>query len=135
MQKGRKKTGTQASLRHLVCLKFLLSSQESDSDSDDLTTFPGSGIEHGRGVSSSSQPVTPPLAQSHERDVRGDKVKNTQPGITKCDRTVQTYIEKPQDCDEYYFMSLVKMFKRLSPQKKADVRMKIERLLFEAECE
>lgn len=50
-----------------------------------------------------------------------------------CDRTVQTNIEKPQDCDEYYFMSLVKMFKKLPPEKKADVRMKIERILFEAE--
>ena len=43
--------------------------------------------------------------------------------------------EKPQDCDEFYFMSLAKMFKKLSDQKKADVRLKIERLLFEAEFE
>ncbi|KAK2853772.1 hypothetical protein Q5P01_006433 [Channa striata] len=57
------------------------------------------------------------------------------PIFGKCDQAVQTYMEKPQDCDEYYFMNLVKMFKKLSPQKKAGVRMKIERLLFEAEFE
>ncbi|XP_056239027.1 uncharacterized protein LOC130173622 isoform X1 [Seriola aureovittata] len=56
-----------------------------------------------------------------------------EPHSSKCDQTVQTNIEKPQDCDEFYFMNLVKLFKKLSPKKKAEVRLKIERVLFEAE--
>ncbi|XP_074522850.1 uncharacterized protein LOC141787979 [Halichoeres trimaculatus] len=56
-------------------------------------------------------------------------------GSSKCDQIVQTDLDKPQDCDEFYFMYLVKIFKKLSPEKKARVRMKIERLLFEAEFE
>ncbi|XP_042344793.1 uncharacterized protein LOC121944900 isoform X2 [Plectropomus leopardus] len=59
----------------------------------------------------------------------------TEPNSSKCDQTAQTNIEKPQDCDEFYFMGLVKLFKKLTPQKKVEVRMKIERLLFEAEFE
>lgn len=48
--------------------------------------------------------------------------KSTEPESSKYHPTVQTNSEKPQDCDEYYFMSLVKMFKKLSPQKKVEVR-------------
>lgn len=53
--------------------------------------------------------------------------------VTKRDKMLQVNLEKPQDCDEFYFMNLVKMFKKLSPAKKTEVRMKIERVLFEAE--
>lgn len=56
-------------------------------------------------------------------------------GSSRCDQSVQTDLDKPQDCDQFYFMNLVKIFKKLSPDKKASVRMKIERLLFEAEFE
>ncbi|XP_031704656.1 uncharacterized protein LOC116384286 [Anarrhichthys ocellatus] len=82
---------------------------ESCDDGDDLTVITDRDHQHSRGASG-SQRVTPVVVQ-----------------------TVQTNSEKPQDCDEFYFMNLVKMFKKLSPQKKAEVRMKIERLLFEAE--
>ncbi|XP_071345709.1 uncharacterized protein [Trachinotus anak] len=83
---------------------------ESEDDGGRITIIPDSGDQSSQGVS-----------------VELDS--------SKCDQSVQTNIEKPQDCDEYYFMNLVKLFKRLSPQKKAQVRMKIERLLFEAEFE
>ncbi|XP_074477002.1 uncharacterized protein LOC141758999 isoform X2 [Sebastes fasciatus] len=97
---------------------------ESDDDSDDdVTSIVESDDQHSPGASSS---------QLVQRDTVGMK-RSTDP--SKCDRTVQTNIEKPQDCDEYYFMGLVKMFKKLSPRKKAEVRMKIERLIFEAEFE
>lgn len=55
------------------------------------------------------------------------------PNSSKGSQRVQTHMEKPQDCDEFYFMNLVKIFKRLTPQKKTDVRLRIERILFEAE--
>uniref|UniRef100_A0A1A8A5J1 Si:ch211-119d14.3 n=1 Tax=Nothobranchius furzeri TaxID=105023 RepID=A0A1A8A5J1_NOTFU len=58
---------------------------------------------------------------------------HSQPSPSKRDKMIQTNIEKPQDCDEFYFMGLVKLFKKLSPNKKAEVRMKMERILFEAE--
>ncbi|XP_037646438.1 uncharacterized protein LOC119500662 [Sebastes umbrosus] len=97
---------------------------ENDDDSDDdVTSIVDSDDQHSPGASSS---------QLVQRDTVGMK-RSTDP--SKCDRTVQTNIEKPQDCDEYYFMGLVKMFKKLSPRKKAEVRMKIERLIFEAEFE
>ncbi|XP_040900130.1 uncharacterized protein LOC121185777 isoform X2 [Toxotes jaculatrix] len=78
----------------------------------------------------SESPIVP---KSNECGTVGKR--SMEPESFKCHQTVQTNIEKPQDCDEYYFMNLVKMFKKLSPQKKAEVRMKIERLLFEAEFE
>lgn len=55
--------------------------------------------------------------------------------LSKCDRMVQTNMDQPQDCDEFYFMNLVKVFKKLTPCKKTEVRMKIERILFEAEVQ
>lgn len=70
-----------------------------------------------------------------ECDLKDNLKKETNLKPCTCDQTVQTNIEKTQDCDEYYFMSLVKTFKKLPPQKKAEVRMKIERILFEAEFE
>ncbi|XP_029946718.1 uncharacterized protein LOC115387916 [Salarias fasciatus] len=57
---------------------------------------------------------------------------SNQTEAAKRHQTVQTDLDKPQDCDEYYFMTLVKMFKKLSPHKKTGIRMTIERLLFEA---
>ncbi|KAM6950119.1 uncharacterized protein PEZ65_021807 [Lycodopsis pacificus] len=77
-----------------------------DGDGDDLTVITDRDHQHSRGASG-SQRETPVV--------------------------VQTNSDKPQDCDEFYFMNLVKMFKKLSLQKKAEVRMKIESLLFEAE--
>lgn len=109
--------------------------QESEDDDDDdnsveITIIPDSDdIQE----ASSSQSVTPISPNSSEHDTVRAMERTTQPDFSKCDKTVQTNIEKPQDCDEHYFMNLVKMFKKLSPQKKAGVRMKIERLLFEAE--
>ncbi|KAI3377454.1 hypothetical protein L3Q82_008630 [Scortum barcoo] len=98
---------------------------ESNKDSDDKTGILDSGEQSG-------QSVTPIIFKSNKCEAGG---MNMEPRSSKCDRTVQTNTEKPQDCDEFYFMKLVKMFKKLSPQKQADVRMKIERLLFEAEFE
>ncbi|KAL7405612.1 hypothetical protein ABVT39_004213 [Epinephelus coioides] len=94
----------------------------SDNDSEDIAIILDSDDPNSQGASSSS---------SRRRSRLATPIVNS----SKCDRTVQTNIEKPQDCDEYYFMSLVKLFKKLSPQKKSEVRMKIERLLFEAEFE
>ncbi|XP_035538067.1 uncharacterized protein LOC118343380 [Morone saxatilis] len=106
---------------------------ESDSDSDVITIIPDSDDQDIQGTSS-RQSVFPAISKSKKCDTSDKRKRSTEPAdVSKCDRTVQTNIEKPQDCDEYYFMNLVKMFKKLSPQKKADVRMKIERLLFEAE--
>ncbi|XP_027136784.1 uncharacterized protein LOC104930532 isoform X2 [Larimichthys crocea] len=96
--------------------------QESDGNRDNIIIL-NSGERGEEASSSSSQSVVPIAMMSADQ------------GSSKCDRSVQTNFEKPQDCDEFYFMSLVKLFKKLSPQKKADVRMKIERLLFEAEFE
>ncbi|XP_056598573.1 uncharacterized protein LOC130417224 isoform X2 [Triplophysa dalaica] len=47
----------------------------------------------------------------------------------------KSFPSNPKDYDELYFMSLVGIFKRLSQRKKAEVRMKIERILYEAEFE
>lgn len=77
------------------------------------------------GGEGSSQSGSPVISESNQRDTAGMTKRST-------DSTVSTNSEKPQDCDEYYFMGLLEMFKRLSPQKKAEVSMKIERLLFEA---
>ncbi|XP_049907474.1 uncharacterized protein LOC126394594 [Epinephelus moara] len=94
-------------------------SSDGSDDSEDIAIILDSDDPNSQGASSSSSSrLATPIVDS-----------------SKCDRTVQTNIEKPQDCDEYYFMSLVKLFKKLSPQKKSEVRMKIERLLFEAEFE
>ncbi|XP_038557319.1 uncharacterized protein LOC119890233 [Micropterus salmoides] len=105
---------------------------DSDNDSDDVTVVTDSDDQSSQGASSSSQSATPFIPKC---DTAGKMKGSAEPDSSKCHQTVQTNFDKPQDCDEYYFMSLVKMFKKLSPQKKADVRMKIERLLFEAEFE
>ncbi|XP_040900139.1 uncharacterized protein LOC121185777 isoform X3 [Toxotes jaculatrix] len=89
--------------------------------------------DHSSQGASSRETVSPIVPKSNECGTVGKR--SMEPESFKCHQTVQTNIEKPQDCDEYYFMNLVKMFKKLSPQKKAEVRMKIERLLFEAEFE
>lgn len=65
----------------------------------------------------------------------GELKKETNRKLSTCDQTVQTDAEQPHDCDEYYFMSLVKTFSKLAPEKKTQVRMEIERILFEAEFE
>ncbi|KAM4593960.1 uncharacterized protein PAE49_011020 isoform 1-T1 [Odontesthes bonariensis] len=102
---------------------------ESSDDSDKETIIPD--FEDDTSLEGCSrQPLF--FSRSSERDGVG-RMMSAQPDSFQCDKMVQTYIEKPQDCDEYYFMNLVKMFKRLTPKKKADVRMKIERILFEAE--
>ncbi|XP_039992584.1 uncharacterized protein LOC120795103 [Xiphias gladius] len=105
---------------------------ESDDVSDNITIIPDSDDHSSQGASS-SQLVSPIIPKSNECDSVGKRKRSMEPHSSKCHQTVQTNIEKPQDCDEYYFMNLVKLFKKLSPQKKAEVRMKIERLLFEAE--
>ncbi|XP_070822150.1 uncharacterized protein [Chaetodon trifascialis] len=102
--------------------------EDSNDDSEDITIILASDDQSSRGESSSS-------SNSNGCDTVYKMRTAVEPFTPKSHQAVQTSIEKPQDCDEYYFMNLAKMFKRLSPQKKADVRMKIERLLFEAECE
>ncbi|KAM4743952.1 uncharacterized protein FYW61_000146 [Anableps anableps] len=68
-----------------------------------------------------------------DADAAGKEGTFGQLTVTKRDKMLQVNLNKPQDCDEFYFMNLVKMFKKLSPTKKTEVRMKIERILFEAE--
>lgn len=80
----------------------------------------------------SSQSGSLVINESNQCDTAGITKRSTEPDSPKNEQTVSTNSEKPQDCDEYYFMGLLEMFKRLSPQKKAEVSMKIERLLFEA---
>lgn len=113
---------------------FLLSSQEVNDDSEDITIISDSDDQGSQGASS-SQSVTLVIPKSNELNTADTMRMSMEPESSKCDRTVQTNFERPQDCDEYYFMNLVKMFKKLTPQKKSVVRMKIERLLFEAEFE
>ncbi|KAF3686654.1 hypothetical protein EXN66_Car002326 [Channa argus] len=96
------------------------------------TLIPGDTTSNGMEVRDETDDVTI-IPDSDDQEASSSPL--VAPISAKCDQAVQTYTEKPQDCDEYYFMSLVKMFKKLSPQKKADVRMKIERLLFAAEFE
>ncbi|XP_073320915.1 uncharacterized protein [Pagrus major] len=107
---------------------------ELKDDSEEITIISDTDDQDGQGASS-SQSVTPVIPKSNELDTVDMMRRSTEPEPSKCDRTVQTNLERPQDCDEFYFMNLVKMFKKLSPQKKSVVRMKIERLLFEAEFE
>lgn len=111
-----------------------MSSQEINDDSEDITIISDSDDQGSQGASS-SQSVTPVIPKSNELNTVDTMRMSTEPESSKCDQTVQTNFERPQDCDEYYFMNLVKMFKKLTPQKKSVVRMKIERLLFEAEFE
>lgn len=110
-------------------------SQERENDSGDITVIPESDDNSSKGASSSSQLVSPIIPKSNKCDTVVKKKRSVEPQSSKCHQTVQTDFDKPQDCDEYYFMNLVKMFKKLSPQKKVEVRMKMERLLFEAEFE
>ncbi|XP_076594456.1 uncharacterized protein LOC143325352 [Chaetodon auriga] len=115
----------------------LMPGEDSNNDSDDITIILASDDQSSRGESSSSSSSSrsPSVPKSNGCDTVYKMRTATEPFTAKCHQAVQTNIEKPQDCDEYYFMNLAKMFKRLSPRKKAVVRMKIERLLFEAECE
>lgn len=84
--------------------------------------------------------MLPPQESDDNSDDDGDKEtiisqsddKNSQGASSS---QLQTIPEKPRDCDEHYFMSLVKLFKKLSPQKKAEVRLKIESLILQAEFE
>ncbi|KAF0043046.1 hypothetical protein F2P81_004383 [Scophthalmus maximus] len=104
--------------------------KDSGDDSDNIAIVPESDRSQGAG---SSQLVSPVIPKPSQCDTVGQTNRTTAPDSSKCHQSVQTNIEKPQDCDEFYFMNLVKLFKKLSLKKKADVRMKIERLLFEAE--
>lgn len=109
-------------------VSFVSQDSSDNSDSDEMTTIHDFHDEEG----SSSRA----LAHFVSRSSHSDGVRRiAQPESSKCDQMVQTNFEKPLDCDEYYFMNLVKVFKRLSPNKKTEVRMKIERILFEAELE
>ncbi|XP_013884604.1 uncharacterized protein LOC106532963 [Austrofundulus limnaeus] len=112
----------------------LLSNVESEEDSelDDVYVVPDhqdrTDPEWSSNMSGSHlvpRSKKPKMAGRHGRP--GQQVRR------QCHRMVQTNMEKPQDCDEFYFMNLVKMFKKLTPHKKTEVRMKIERILFEAE--
>ena len=89
----------------------VLPSQESDDNSDD---------EDDRETISSD---------SEDKNSQGASSS----GSSGSSSQLQTVPEKTRDCDDQYFMSLAKLFKKLSSQKKADVRLKIERLLLEAE--
>ncbi|XP_065808847.1 uncharacterized protein [Labrus bergylta] len=71
-------------------------------------------------------------SSSHGFTIRDCGYEPEKPVSFKRHQTVQTNFDKPQDCDEFYFMNLAKLFKKLSAPKKADVRMKIERILLEA---
>lgn len=73
------------------------------------------------------------VSMSKKPRMSGGKKQLRKVVLSKCDRMVQTNMDRPQDCDEFYFMNLVKVFKKLTPCKKTEVRMKIERILFEAE--
>ncbi|XP_030582201.1 uncharacterized protein LOC115778281 [Archocentrus centrarchus] len=85
-----------------------------------------------RREASSSHSGAHSFPRSNKCDTVRKMKRNTKPDSSKCHKAVQTDTPKPQDCDEYYFMTLTKLFKKLAPQKKAEVRMKIERLLLEA---
>ncbi|KAM8761697.1 uncharacterized protein AB9X84_006672 [Acanthopagrus schlegelii] len=107
---------------------------EHNDDGEDITIISDSEDQDSQGASS-SQSVTLVIPKLNELDSVDKMRRSMEPESSKCDQTVQTNFERPQDCDEFYFMNLVKMFKKLTPQKKSVVRMKIERLLFEAEFE
>ncbi|XP_069561865.1 uncharacterized protein [Brachyistius frenatus] len=110
------------------------SNTQSNEDNDIKTIIPDSQDQISQ-AADSSQSLILFSPNSKECDIVRKMKRSTKLEASKCDQSVQTVIDKPQDCDEYYFMSLVTMFKKLSPQKKADVRMKIERVLLEAEFE
>lgn len=117
----------------LTC--FFFSSKENNKNINNLILIPVSGDRNVQGVNY-SQPLPPRSLEFPDGDVADERERVTAKSeLSKCDQHVQADLEKPQDCDEYYFMSLVKTFKTLSPKKKAEVRMKIERLLMEAHCE
>lgn len=98
-----------------------------DSESEDVALDSQSRMEQeGRGTSFGG-------GRSSDADAAGKEAGSGQLAVTKRDKMLQVNLDKPQDCDEFYFMNLVKMFKQLSASKKNEVRMKIERILFEAE--
>lgn len=103
---------------------------EEDSELDDVYVVPDDRTdpEWRRGMTVSHSVPRAKKSKMAERHGR-----HGAQGQSQCHRMVQTNMEKPQDCDEFYFMNLVKMFKKLTPHKKNEVRMKIERVLFEAE--
>ncbi|KAK5605401.1 hypothetical protein CRENBAI_025600 [Crenichthys baileyi] len=104
--------------------------ETNDSESDDIPQDSQSKMEQ-EGCSSKSGTLFG--GRLSDGDVAGKGGMSRQLGVTKRDKMLQVNMDKPQDCDEFYFMNLVKMFKKLSPSKKTEVRMKIERILFEAE--
>ncbi len=65
----------------------------------------------------------------------GKRRRSAEPDLSEFQKSILSNSSKPQDYDELYFMSLVGTFKRLPLQKKAEVRMKIEQILYEAEFE
>lgn len=112
-----------------------LSSKEKAKNINNITVIPVSGDRNVQGVSC-SQSLPPRSPEFPDGDIADEMERETvKSEFSKCDQHVQANLDKPQDCDEYYFMSLVKIFKKLSHKKKAEVRMKMERLLMEAHCE
>lgn len=111
-----------------VFLKNSFSTQgPNESESEDVPMDAQSKTE-GEGSSSSKSDI---LLVCRPSD--GNAAVKEVPLVTKQHKMLQVNLDKPQDCDEFYFMNLAKMFKKLAPSKKTDVRMKIERVLFEAE--
>lgn len=108
--------------------QFLCPLQKSESDHEDqaITSLAESSRQLGDDVA---------LKSPTQWRLGGELKRETDLKLSTCDQTVQTDTEQSQDCDEYYFMSLVKTFKKLAPEKKTQVRMKIERILHEAEFE
>lgn len=108
--------------------QFLCPLQKSESDHEDQAITPLAESSGHLGEDAGSESPT-------EWRLGGELKKATNLKLSTRDQTVQTDIEQPPDCDEYYFMSLVKTFKKLAPEKQTQVRMKMERILIEAEFE
>lgn len=120
----------------LIGLKNVLSLQERDVNGNGITIVSDSEGQDSEGQNSHRASGGHSVSHSFTRSGKcdtGRKMKSTEMDSSKCHKGVQTDTPKPQDCDEYYFMTLTKVFKKLAPQKKAGVRMKIEHLLLEAQ--
>lgn len=117
--------------------KIFLSLQERDVNGNGITIVSDSEGQDSEGQNShrasGGHSVSHSFTRSGKCDTGRKMKRSTEMDSSKCHKGVQTDTPKPQDCDEYYFMTLTKVFKKLAPQKKAGVRMKIEHLLLEAQ--
>ncbi|KAJ8353384.1 hypothetical protein SKAU_G00209510 [Synaphobranchus kaupii] len=82
--------------------------------------------------SADTSPPSPPRTSTRVQETPNRKRKSTQT-LTLYQKSVLSVLERQTDEDEHFMMSLVPSLRRLSNQKKAQVRMRFEQVLYDVE--